>query len=68
MENRKYMCIKSNYYEEPYFEEGKIYDYKYLTQWDYIKNVAISILIKNGFVIPLETWREKQIDKILENE
>jgi hypothetical protein len=59
------MCIKSNYYENPYFDEGEIHDYEYLSKYFIDKNLVINQLVKYGYIISLEEWRSQQINRIL---
>ena len=67
--NKQYMCIKGydNDKHIELFEQlliGKIYDYDFLVYNRYI----IDGLLLQDYIIPLEEWREQQINKILYGE
>lgn len=70
MNDRKYMCIKSfdntlrqrHYITKiPPLNKGEIYNQIYVNKF------YGSIRYQSEHLLPLEEWREKQIDKILEN-
>ena len=63
------MCIKNypNNSNTEIFHQlliGEIYSYDFLVYNKYI----IEGLLFHNYIIPLETWRDQQINKILENE
>ena len=64
--SNQYMCIKGydKYYDNFIIQKGEIYKEDFLIEERYI----IYGLLKQNYIIPLETWREQQIDKILNNE
>ena len=67
----KWVCIKN--FNHEYFELGKIYEFllekefKYLPIYNYKNKYYFACYELEDFFIPLEEWRENQIDKILNN-
>ena len=64
--NEKYLCIKDFGFHSVILKKNNIYIPK-----DFLNKtnvISVSWLYNNGYIIPLDEWREQRINKILNNE
>jgi hypothetical protein len=62
----KYMCLQDFEFHSVILKKNGIYiPEDFLNK---INIISVSWLYNNGYIIPLEEWREQQIDKVLKDE